>query len=147
MAPGAPFSVALASSTLGLAEPGTLGVAPFSGSVPVGKPTQGVLPLSLQDAINRGLRQNLGALLSSADIQSARGQKWEYLSALLPHVTADPFIDVSRINLSELGFSNPGAIGLSTGIGPFSYFDSRVAVNQSVFDWKSINAERSSRHS
>jgi outer membrane protein TolC len=127
--------------------PGTLGVAPFSGSVPVGKPTQGVLPLSLQDAINRGLRQNLGALLSSADIQSARGQRWEYLSALLPHVTADPFIDVSRLNLSEIGFKNPGAIGLPIGVGPFSYFDSRFAVSQSVFDWKSINAERASRQS
>ena len=134
-------------STPGQSIPGTLGVAPFSGSVPVGKPIQGVLPLSLQDAINRGLRQNLGALLSSADIQSARGQRWEYLSALLPHVTADPFIDVSRINLSEIGFKNPGAIGLPIGVGPFSYFDSRVAVSQSVFDWKSINAERASRQS
>jgi outer membrane protein TolC len=134
-------------SSPGQSIPGTLGVAPFSGSVPVGKPTQGVLPLSLQDAINRGLRQNLGALLSSADIQSARGQRWEYLSALLPHVTADPFIDVSRLNLSEIGFKNPGAIGLPIGVGPFSYFDSRFAVSQSVFDWKSINAERASRQS
>jgi outer membrane protein TolC len=125
--------------------PGTLGVAPFSGSVPVDKPTPGILAISLQDAINRGLRQNLGALLSSSNIQSARGQRWEYLSALLPHVTADPFIDVSRINLSEIGFKNPAAIGLPTGVGPFSYFDSRVAVSQSLFDWKSINAERASR--
>jgi outer membrane protein TolC len=132
-------------STPGQAIPGTLGVAPFSGSVPADKLTAGVLPLSLQDAINRGLRQNLGALLSSSDIQSARGQRWQYLSALLPLVTADPFIDVSRINLSELGFSNPGAIGLPTGVGPFSYFDSRVAVRQQLFDWKSINAERASR--
>src|ERR1700739_582372 len=134
-------------SSPGQSIPGTLGVAPFSGSVPVGKPTQGVLPLSLPDAINRGLRQNLGALLSSADIQSARGQRWEYLSALLPRVTADPFIDVSRLNLSEIGFKNPGAIGLPIGVGPFSYFDSRFAVSQSVFDWKSINAERASRQS
>lgn len=127
--------------------PGTLGVAPFSGSVPIDEPTKGVLPLSLQEAINRGLRQNLGALLSSSDIQAARGQRWEYLSALLPHVTADPFIDVSRINLSELGFKNPAAIGLPTGVGPFSYFDSRVTVSQSIFDWKSINGERASRQS
>jgi len=126
--------------------PGTSGVAPFSGSVPVDKLTPGTLHISLQDAITRGLRQNLGALLSSSDIQSARGQRWEYLSALLPHVTADPFIDVSRINLSELGFSNTAALGLPTAVGPFSYFDSRIAVSQSVFDWKSINAERASRH-
>jgi outer membrane protein TolC len=127
--------------------PGTLGVAPFSGSVPKGEPAKGILPLSLQEAIDRGLRQNLGALLSSSDVQSARGQRWEYLSALLPHVTADPFIDVSRINLSAIGFKNPAAIGLPTGVGPFSYFDSRFAVSQSVFDWKSINAERASRQS
>jgi len=101
--------------------------------------------LSLQGAVNRGLRQNLGALLSSADIQSARGQRWQYLSDLLPHVTADPYIAVSRINLAEIGFKNPEAVGLSTGVGPFSYFDSRISVSQSVFDWKSINAERASR--
>jgi len=125
--------------------PGTLTVAPFSGSVPVDKPTPGVLQLFLQDAVSRGLRQNLGALLLSSDIQSARGQRWEYLSALLPHITADPFIDVSRINLAEIGFKNPAAIGLPPGVGPFSYFDSRVAVSQALFDWKSINAERASR--
>jgi len=120
-------------------------VAPFSGSVPVDKAIPGILPLSLQGAVNRGLRQNLGALLSSADIQSARGQRWQYLSDLLPHVTADPYIAVSRINLAEIGFKNPEAVGLSTGVGPFSYFDSRISVSQSVFDWKSINAERASR--
>jgi len=108
-------------ATPGQPIPGTLGVAPFSGSVPVGMPTVGVLPLSLQDAINRVHRQNLGALLSSCDIQSARGLGWEYLSALLPHATADAFIDVSRSNLSEIGFKDPAAIGLLTGVGPFSY--------------------------
>jgi len=137
--------VQLPASIPGQPIPGTLGVAPFSGSVPVDKLTPGVLAISLQGAIDRGLRQNLGALLSSSDIQSARGQRWEYLSALLPHVTVDPFIDLSRINLSEIGFKNPASIGLPTGVGPFSYFDSRVALSQSVFDWKSINAERASR--
>ena len=133
------------ASVPGQTIPGTLGVAPFSGSVPVDKAIPGILPLSLQGAVNRGLRQNLGALLSSADIQSARGQRWQYLSDLLPHVTADPYIAVSRINLAEIGFKNPEAVGLSTGVGPFSYFDSRISVSQSVFDWKSINAERASR--
>src|SRR3977135_4203037 len=77
------------SSTPGEAIPGTLGVSPFAGSVP-GKLVPGVMPLSLRDAIDRGLKQNLGALLSNTDIRSARGQRWEQLSALLPHVTAAP---------------------------------------------------------
>ena len=69
------------ASTPGQAIPGTLGVSPFAGSVPA-KLVPGVMPLSLQDAIDRGLKQNLGLLLSNADIRSARGQRWEQLSAL-----------------------------------------------------------------
>src|SRR5512146_2559903 len=42
----------------------------FSGSVPAEKPTPEVLPLSLKDAINRGLKQNLGLLLSGEGILS-----------------------------------------------------------------------------
>jgi outer membrane protein TolC len=127
------------SSTPGQAIPGTQGVSGFAGSVPA-KPVPGVLPISLQDAINRGLKQNLGLLLSSADIRSARGQRWEQLSALLPHVTAAPYVDFSQINLRELGltFTLPGV----NPIIRFSYFDARVSVDQSLFDWKSINNER-----
>ena len=77
------------SSTPGQAIPGTQGVSPFAGSVPT-KLVPGVMSLSLQDAIDRGLKQNLGALLSSAEIGSARGRRWEQLSALLPHVEAAP---------------------------------------------------------
>ena len=78
--------------------------SPFAGSV-ASEPVAGVLRISLQDAIDRGLKQNLGVLLSNADIQSARGQRWEQLSALLPHVTAGPSINVSQINLAELGIT------------------------------------------
>jgi outer membrane protein TolC len=134
-------------STPGQAIPGTLGVSPFSDSTPA-KRVPGVLPLSLQDAINCGLKQSLGALLSSADIRSARGQRWEQLSALLPHVTAAPNVDVSQINLAELGFtfSSPG-FSLPPSIGPFSYFDARLNFSQPLFDWKLINNERASRQS
>jgi outer membrane protein TolC len=134
-------------STPGQAIPGTQGVSPFGGSVPA-KLVPGVLPISLQDAISKGLRQNLGALLSSADIRSAKGQRWEALSALLPHVTADPFIDESQINLAEFGFtfSFPG-FKLPASVGPFAYFDARVGVSQSLFDWKSIQSERAARQS
>ena len=96
------------SSTPGQAIPGTQGVSPFAGSVPA-KLVPGVMSLSLQDAIDRGLKQNLGVLLSSAEIGSARGQRWEQLSALLPHVAAAPYVAASEINLAELGFASvPG---------------------------------------
>lgn len=48
----------------------------FQGSVP-GKLEPGVIQVSLQDAINRGLKTNLGLLLSEQDIGSARGERWK----------------------------------------------------------------------
>jgi len=133
-------------STPGQAIPGTAGVSPFAASVPA-KLVAGVMPLSLSDAIDRGLRQNLGALLSNADIRSARGQRWVQLSALLPQVTAAPYAVASELNLAELGLSSIGAIKVPPSIGPFSYFDARATVTQSLFDWKSINATRAASQS
>jgi outer membrane protein TolC len=134
------------AGTPGQAIPGTQGVSPFAGSVPA-KLVPGVMPLSLQEAIDRGLKQNLGLLLSSADVRSAHGQRWEQLSALLPHVTASPFVDASKISLPEQGLTSLGGMRLPASLGPFSYFDARVAVTQSLFDWKSINATRAASQS
>jgi outer membrane protein TolC len=106
-----------------------------------------VLPLSLQEAIERGFRQNLGLLLLHAEIRSARGQRWEQVSALLPHVTAAPYVAESKINLAELGLKSVGGISIPPSVGPFSYFDARAAVTQTLFDWKSINATREASQS
>jgi outer membrane protein TolC len=134
------------SSTPGQAIPGTTGVSPFSGSVPA-QLVPGVMPLSLQDAMDRGLKQNLGLLLSNTDTRAARGQRWEQLSALLPHATAAPSETASEINLPELGLTSLDGITIPASIGPFSYFDARVNVTQSLFDWKSINATRAASQS
>jgi outer membrane protein TolC len=135
------------SSNPGAAIPGTSGVSSFAGSVPA-KLVPGVMPLSLQDAITRGLRQNLGLLLSRANIRSARGQRWEQLSALLPHLTASPYVADSKINIDELGFAGvANAFHISPAIGPYSYFDARANVTQTLFDWKSINATRAASQS
>ncbi len=116
--------------------------SPYNGSVP-GQLIPGVLKLSLQDAIDRGLKNNLGALLASSDIQSAQGQRWQQLSALLPHVSAAPYVDVSQVNLKEFGFSFPAIPGFNipTIVGPFSYFDARASLTQNLFNWGAIQSE------
>jgi outer membrane protein TolC len=122
-------------------------VSPFAGSVPA-KLVPGIMPLSLRDAIDRGLKQNLGLLLSHADVGSARGQRWEQLSALLPHVTAAPYVAESKLNVDELGFAGlANLLHISPSVGPFSYFDARANTTQSLFDWKSINAARAASQS
>ncbi|HEY6465298.1 MAG TPA: TolC family protein [Candidatus Acidoferrales bacterium] len=118
------------------------GQGSFSGSVPT-QAVPGVLPLSLQDAIDRGLKQNLGLLLSSSDINSAAGQRWQQLAAILPHLSASPYVDVSQVNLAEFGFhfSFPG-FTIPSVVGPFSYFDARANFSDNVFDWSAIQKSR-----
>jgi outer membrane protein TolC len=134
-------------NTPGQQIPGTTGVSSFAASVPA-KLVPGVLSLSFEDAIDRGLKQNLGLLLSHADVRAARGQRWEQLSALLPHVTGDPYVGVSKVNIDELGFAGLAKLfGLPPSVGPFSYFDARASLTQTLFDWKSINATRAANQS
>jgi len=133
-----------ASGSAGQSIPAGSGANAFAGSVPT-KLVPGRMPLSLQDAINLGLKHNLGLLLSRADTRAARGLRWQELSALLPHVTAAPYVAESKVNLAEVGLGNAAAnvFHISPAVGPFSYFDARAAVSQTIFDWKSINAARS----
>ncbi len=130
------------SGTSGQGVPTGNAANPYSGSVPT-KLIPGRMPLSLENAIDLGLQHNLGLLLSRTDTQAARGQRWQQLSALLPHVTAAPYIAVSKINLDQLGFGGVTSVfHISSSIGPYSYFDARAGVNQTLFDWGSINGAR-----
>jgi outer membrane protein TolC len=134
-------------STSGQSLPAGNGANAFSGSVPT-KVVAGRIQLSLQDAIDLGLKQNLGLLLSRADTRAARGQHWEELSALLPHVTAAPYVAASKVNIDEVGLSGvTQQFHISPSVGPFSYFDARAGVSQSLFNWKSINAARAAAES
>lgn len=143
--PGANASAPAPSSSTSNAGPSVQSAQPpasaggnFSGSVP-SQAVPGVLPLSLQDAIDRGLKQNLGLLLSSSDVGSARGQRWQQLSNLLPHVNLQPYVDISQVNLAEFGFTFhfPG-VNIPTIVGPFAYFDARAYLTQNLLDIKSI---------
>jgi outer membrane protein TolC len=62
-------------------------------------------------------------------------------------VTAAPYGDASKINLTELGLTSFAGFKLPQSVGPFSYFDARANVSQSLFDWKSINATRAASQS
>lgn len=111
----------------------------YSGSVP-GKLVPGVLKISLQGAIHRGLQHNLGLLLAGQELRAARGQRWQELSRLLPNLNTSTYIDDSKVDLAEFGFT--GFPGVPSVVGPFAYFDSRAYLTQSVFDWQSWKRAR-----
>jgi outer membrane protein TolC len=124
--------------------------SPFTGSEPEGKATPEVLQLSFQDAIDRGLRNNLGLLLSGDQTMMARGERWKELSNLLPNLSARVQEDVQTQSLTALGlkgnlFNSPTP--LPRVIGPFNYFDARASVSQSLFNFKDIEKERAASES
>jgi outer membrane protein TolC len=126
--------------------------SPFTGSEPEGKATPEVLQLGFQDAIERGLRNNLGLLLSSDQTITARGERWKELSNLLPNLSARVQEDVQTQSLAALGFEKLFPLfGLKGSIPPvvptFNYFDARASASQSLFNFRDIEKERAASES
>lgn len=117
--------------------------SPFTGSEPEAKATPGVLQLSFQEAIERGLRQNLGLLLAGDQTLQARGERWKQLSNLLPDLSARIQEDAQTTSLTALGFkSNVFPFPVPRVIGPFNYFDARASLSQSLFNYKQFEQWR-----
>ena len=118
--------------------------SPFAGSVPESGAISGVLPLSFKDAIERGLRNNLGLLLQSDAALNASGTKWKELSALLPNLDAQATQSAAQIDFPAEGFRF-NIPGVPKVIGPIGIFTSGVFLQQSVFDWHAIQRYRGAR--
>ena len=110
--PGALLGIAVlaghglaAQQSLGLSSPQAVGPSAqsFQGSIATGEATGQVLELSLDDAIQRGLKSNLGVILSGTETQSARGQKLSDLQALLPTVDASGKETLMQSDLAAQG--------------------------------------------
>jgi outer membrane protein TolC len=116
------------------------GQNPFLGGAPPGTAQPGVMPLSLTDAINHGLKYNLGILMSHQATEQARGARMRALSKLLPQVSAGASEANLQINLKAYGF--PGLPGQSPIVGPFSVFDVRGYVDQPILDLEDLHQAR-----
>ena len=115
---------------------------PYLGGVPTGTASSTALSLSLEDAVARGLRQNLAGVLSADAVSGARGERWRALGALLPNLTTATSFGVRQNDLkADIGITVPGQPPV---IGPFGVFDTRAYLDQSIFNWESIERARSS---
>jgi outer membrane protein TolC len=118
--------------------------SPFSGSVPADKLKPGVLDLSVEDAINRGLRYNLGLVLTGQASMQAKAARLKALSNILPQLNGSLRESESKVNLPAEGF-NLGAAGAAFGIGSavrFSNSDARVSMTENLFDLNAIQNTR-----
>lgn len=117
---------------------------PFSGSV---SGTQFSGKLSLQEAMQRGLRFNLGSVGLAQSVQQAHGQSRVARSALLPNISGSLAETVEQLNLQANGVRIKSPIpgfGIPSIVGPFNFFDLRARLSQSVVDLTAWNNYRSS---
>jgi outer membrane protein TolC len=142
--PGVPGGQRKASSSPAAAErgPGIVSSG-ISGSVVSGTATSEVLKLTLQDAIDRGLRYNLALTESGEDERLRRSQRLLALSELLPEITVRPSAAGQQINLAAFGFT--GFPGVPTVVGPFAVVDARANVSQTLFDLRKRRGLRANR--
>jgi outer membrane protein TolC len=116
--------------------------SPFSGSVPSTKLTSGVLDLSVDDAIDRGLKYNLGIVLSGQSTAQARAARLKELSNLLPQLTGSVRESAIKINLQAEGFSfNIPGVNIGHAIA-FGNSDARVSMTENLVDLHAIENTR-----
>jgi outer membrane protein TolC len=121
---------------------------PYLGSTPEGQATDTVISLSMQQAIARGLRFNLGLIESNQAGVEARSQRLRALSALLPQVSAQGEQAFERLSLKEIGLKLPpipGFSGLPSVTDNFGFQDARVSLSQTVYSAELQNHYRSER--
>jgi len=116
----------------------------FLGSVPAGQPTAEPLRLTVLDAINRALENNLGILLSDDARGRAEGARWRALGGLLPTVNGRVSETRQMVDLAAYGFPLPE--GIPAIVGPFNLFDARVFGSMPIIDLKAINDLRAEKH-
>ncbi len=108
----------------------------FEGSVASGTASTSRLPLSLADAIARGMKTNLGALVARQDVRTAQAARGFAISRLLPNVTAGVSETSEQIDLAAFGFRN--FPGIAEIVGPFGLTDARAYLSQPIVNFKSI---------
>lgn len=131
---------------------------PFFGSVTAYRATDETLKLSLDEAVRRGLENNLGLKEAENSEKSIHGQKNEALQEFLPSISLSGGTGVFQHNLAALGFGPsvfgmfgplfPGGVvpaGLST-ITRDDLTQGQVSFNQMLFSgpviaaWKAAGA-------
>lgn len=123
--------------------PAPVPASSYNGSVASGTATADTLQLTLDESIQRGLKTNLGLLLSDTQTANARGQRLQDLQALLPTIDANLKEAYVQSDLAAQGLRIPG---FPTIIGPFGYTDVRANLTWTVVSLNSLKTYMASRH-
>lgn len=127
---------------------------PYSGSVEAEALTPGVRQLSMNEAIELGVKHNLALTLARANQKSAHAQKLQLENYLLPNISLHGEVGVHQYNLAALGFrpslitqfgippSEAGSLPLITKV------NSRIGqinFSQALFTWSGWDGWRAAK--
>lgn len=115
----------------------------FQGSVASGEVSAQPIDLTLDDAMQRGLKTNLGIILSGTQTASARGQKLSQLQSLLPSIDFNAQESLMQVDLAAQGLRIPG---FPTIIGPFGFTDLRASLSWSLLNVNSLRTYLAAKH-
>src|SRR5271165_6047117 len=113
----------------------------YFGSIPQGTATSETIDLTLEDALDRGLKYNLGLYLSNQTTAEARAARLQSLSQILPNINGTFGEEVQRLNLKSFGLTFPG---FPTSVGPFGLTATQATGSWNLLDLASIDKYRAS---
>jgi outer membrane protein TolC len=122
---------------------------PYATSTTAPDAQGGLLRLTIEDAIQRGLRYNLGAIYAHVQLKSAQGSLVGMRSALLPTITGGLSENVDKVDMAAEGFdaSSLPSIGsyFPSVIGPFHFYSAQGQVSYNPFDMVAVRNLLSAR--
>jgi len=116
----------------------------YAGSVPSGIASSSVLSLTMREAIQRGLKYNLGVLTNQDNVDIASAERRRGLSALLPNIYGGVTQHSQQNDLVAFGLNFPAIPSI---VGPFGYQDARAFAQQTIYDRPSLKNLRSATES
>jgi outer membrane protein TolC len=90
--------------------------------------------LSLKEAIELALKNNLSVRVAGTQVEELMGTRERREASLLPHVSGNLLANQQNVNLGALGFTSIPNIPIPSVIPAFNHYDSRILASQPLID-------------
>lgn len=114
---------------------------PYYGSVTLHPATDGILSLSLDDAVRQGLETNLGLKEAEQEEKTLRGEEYVAFQLFLPTITVTGGTGVNEFNLAAFGFG-PGVLNKIAPLFPGLNFSDISFITKADVTSGQINYEQ-----
>jgi outer membrane protein TolC len=103
--------------------------------------------LTLDQAVQMGLKFNLGGVSAGVSSRQVRAQRLVALSALLPSIDASLTETGATTSLQTLGLTSGafGGLALPAVVGPYHYYDARLTLKYNVLDQAALHNYRQAK--